>query len=822
MPKSLLVDPAVVRRSDSLRFAKVAVNPPPTSVAEHRNTLGDQGLVSLLRDMLLIREFETMLDGVKRNGRYRDIEYRHMGPAHLSLGQEAAAVGQAAGLELDDHIFGSHRSHGEVIAKAMTAIRQMSDSDLETMMEQFRGGVVLRSIEDALDELATSRAEDFFLYGFLAEIFARRTGFNLGMSGSMHAFFTPFGIFPNNAIVGASAPIAAGAGLFKRVNRKPGIAVANIGDASTGCGPVWESMNFAAMGQFRQLFEEGTRGGLPVLFFFVNNFYGMGGQTIGETMGYERLSRIGAGVNRQSMHAQTIDGNNPLAVREAVQRAKLALSAGEGPALLDCQTYRYSGHSTSDPGSYRTPQEIEMWKAIDPIASFASSLIDEGILDSDAFEQLTSWASSKVEKALKLASDYERSPLLDLSNDTAALSGMTFGHTTIDLADAPPAETSVPPAEASRVGQLAKKSRCGLLDGKRLSGAKAITYREALFEAVFEHATRDGRLVIYGEENRDWDGAFGVYRGLTEVLPYHRLFNAPISEAAIVGSAVGYGMEGGRALVELMYADFIGRAGDEIFNQLAKWRAMSGGLMDMPVVLRISVGARYGAQHSQDWSALPGHVPGLKVVYPATPYDAKGLMAEALSSNDPVVFFESQRSYDDVETYRSEGVPREYYRIPIGEPARVRAGEDLTLLSIGPVLGRCIEAAAQLEEREGWSVDVIDARSLVPFNPELVLESLSRTGRLVVVTDACARNSHASSLAQQLQVLAFDLLDAPAVVVGARNWVSPPLELEDHFFPSVESIINHVSELIYPLTSHSDRAHRDVLDQLASQMARGI
>jgi 2-oxoisovalerate dehydrogenase E1 component len=326
--------------------------------------------------------------------------------------------------------------------------------------------------------------------------------------------------------------------------------------------------------------------------------------------------------------------------------------------------------------------------------------------------------------------------------------------------------------------------------------------------------------VTYGEENRDWDGAFGVYRGLTELMPYHRLFNAPISEAAIVGSAVGYAIEGGRALVELMYADFIGRAGDEIFNQLAKWRAMSGGLLELPVVLRVSVGARYGAQHSQDWTALPAHVPGLKVVYPATPYDAKGLMAEALSSNDPVVFFESQRSYDDVERYRAE-VPAEYYRIPLGQPHVVRPGSDLTLLSIGPTLHRCVAVADQLAEAEGWQVEVIDARSLVPFDPTLVLESVARTGRLAIVTDACTRGSVAGSLAQELQVLAFDDLDAPVVVVGAQNWVSPPLELEDAFFPSAAAIVDAVTGLVLPGSTTPASAHARLRAARIAAMAQG-
>ena len=201
---------------------------------------------------------------------------------------------------------------------------------------------------------------------------------------------------------------------------------------------------------------------------------------------------------------------------------------------------------------------------------------------------------------------------------------------------------------------IMRKARSGIAeDGSQLSPMRAVTLRDALSEAILHHLIHDESLIAYGEECRDWGGAFGVHRGFADIIPYHRLFNSPISEAAIVSTAVGYALAGGRALIELMYADFIGRAGDEIFNQLAKWQAMSAGELRLPVVLRVSVGSKYGAQHSQDWTSLVTHVPGLRVVYPATPHDAKGLMATALAGNDPTMVFESQRLYDRVETFRA-------------------------------------------------------------------------------------------------------------------------------------------------------------------------
>jgi 2-oxoisovalerate dehydrogenase E1 component len=251
-----------------------------------------------------------------------------------------------------------------------------------------------------------------------------------------------------------------------------------------------------------------------------------------------------------------------------------------------------------------------------------------------------------------------------------------------------------------------------------------------------------------------------------------------------------------------MYCDFLGRSGDEVFNQLPKWQAMSGNLIKMPVVLRVSVGSKYGAQHSQDWSSLVAHIPGIKVVFPATPYDAKGLMNAALQGTDPVIFFESQRLYGMGEEFHKEGVPEDYYEIPLGEPDIKRSGEDVTILTIGATLYRAREAAELLQEKYGMSAEIIDARSLVPFNYELVLESLKKTGRILLVSDASERGSYLKDLAQNITELAFDDLDAPPVVVGSRNWITPAYELEDFFFPQASWILDAIHEKIVPLKNH--------------------
>ncbi len=806
MPKAVMIDPADVRSKRVLSFSPIPLNQYDRSVTDElaSGAFAKADLVRIQRDMMIIRAFEEMLDSVKKQGHYKNIEYNHRGPAHLSIGQEASAVGQAYLLDTIDHIFGSHRSHGEILAKSLSAIEKLDEQGLWSIMRNYFGGDALRVVEKDAKGNTKDLAIDFIVYGTLAEIFARDTGVNRGFGGSMHAFFPPFGVYPNNAIVGGSADIAVGAALFKHVNRKPGIVIANIGDAAAGCGPTWEALCFATMDQFKELWEGSHRGGLPLIINFVNNFYGMGGQPVGETMGFKVLARMGAGLAPNQMHAERVDGFNPLAVVDAVRRKREIIQRGDGPVLLDTVTYRFSGHSPSDASSYREKGEVEAWQEVDPINTFAANLIEAGACTQAGIEEMQAWVDDIIMKAYRKAIDLQISPRADQKGARSRLEQSMFSHSRVEkMAEGKP-EVKHPLAENPRTQQLAKRSRSGLDDaGKPLPKQRTIGIRDALFEAIADRFYADPTLIAYGEENRDWGGAFAVYRGLTEALPYHRLFNSPISEGAIVGTAVGYGLEGGRVLAELMYCDFMGRAGDEIFNQLAKWQAMSGGLLKMPVVLRVSVGSKYGAQHSQDWTSMCAHIPGLKVVFPATPYDAKGLMYSALLGTDPVIFFESQRLYDQPELFHDGGVPTGAYEIPIGEPDVKKAGSDLTILSIGATLYRAIDAAKTLESNYGISCEIIDARSIVPFNFAKVIESVKKTRKIVLTSDACERGSALQTFAAKITQFAFDELDAPPVVVGARNWITPADEIEDAFFPQPADIIDAVHVHILPLAGYS-------------------
>ena len=807
MPKSLYVDPDKMRAEGKITFKDIPINVYKKSVKEEveEGNYTKEDLLRIYRDMSICREFEDMLNQIKTQAKYADVETTYPGPAHLSLGQEAAAVGEAYLLGKEDFTFGSHRSHSEILAKGLSCIQKLSDKELMDTMENFFDGKTLKAIqtvskaEGDVKELAI----EFLVYGALAELFARENGFHKGLGGSMHAFFLPFGIYPNNALVGGSATIATGASLFKKCNDKDGVVVANLGDGSMGRGPVWEALSFATMDQYRTLWEEGKKGGLPLIFNINNNSYGMGGQTCGETMGYGELARMGAGVTESQLHAERVDGYNPLAVIDAYRRKLPLVKSGEGPVFLDVVTYRLLGHSTSDQNAYRTKEEIEAWRAQDPLITFRKAIVDAGIAEDSEFDDIWAKTKERMARICRLAADKDASPYLDFDKDPAIIERLMLnnGHQrSMDTTRDP--SVMGPKENCKRYNDIQKKVRTHYIDGTEVSSMKRYNIRDAIFEPMFNKYYEDPTLIAYGEDVRDWGGAFAVYRGFTDVIPYSRLFNSPISETAIVGTGVGYTMCGGRAVVELMYGDFIGCCGDEIFNQMAKWQAMSAGILKMPLILRVSVGSKYGAQHSQDWTAMCAHVPGLKVCFPATPYEAKGLMQAALNGTDPVVFFESQRIYDIGEKFHEGGVPKEEYEITMGDVDVITEGSDITILTVGATLYRAYDAVKELKEKYGISAELINLHSLVPLDYTKILESVKKTGKVVLASDACARGSFLDDVAKNITTLAFDYLDAPPAIVGAQNWITPPFEYDKYFFPQKEWILDAINEKIMPLKDY--------------------
>ena len=805
MPKSTAVDTSV-RQAGMLVLEDIPLNQYQSKLSDVKNKFSKTDLVHMYEDMCLIREFEVMLEGIRTVKTYNGVDYSYTGPAHCSHGQEALAVGQAYVLDENDFSFGTHRSHGEVLSRAMIAIRRFDEQKLYDIMHDFKDGALLRNVEKFSKNCGDVRAlaKDFFLYGFMTELFGREIGFTGGLGNSMHVFFTPFGIYPNNAIVGASGGIGTGVALFKKLSKQPGICVVNSGDGSLSTGHAWEAMGFATMNQYKTLWEDAYNGGLPILFNFVNNFYAMSGQTDKETTGYDVLARVGAAFNKEQMHTERIDGYNIFAVIDAFKRKKQILLNKKGPVLLDTITYRHTGHSVTDQMAYRSREEMDMWRKIDSLAGMRNDLIDAKMITQAAAEENEKNTKDFITQILKKAVDTEFSPRMNFFKEPDAIAKCMFSneHTLKQSEDKP--DVIGKKEDNPRLKKISRKHRKAVDEtGKPVSALKMYTYRDAIFEALLDKFYEDSSMVLFGEDVREHGNSFGVLQGMYESVPYHRLFNTPIAEGAIVNAAVGYAMAGGRAVPEIMWCDFLGRCGDELFNQLAKWQGMSAGCLKMPCTVRVSVGAFYGAQHSQDWTSLCTHVPGLKIVYPATPYDAKGLLNTALASSDPVMFFESQKLYDMGEHFAPAGVPAEYYEVSLGKADVKRQGSDLTIVTIGPTLYVALEAAEILSERFGMETEVIDARTLVPFDYDTVIESVKKTNKVLFISDACERGSYIHTLASNITEFAFDYLDAPPVCLGAHNWVSPCPELEKFFYPQKELVLDYINEKIVHLDGHT-------------------
>jgi len=318
-------------------------------------------------------------------------------------------------------------------------------------------------------------------------------------------------------------------------------------------------------------------------------------------------------------------------------------------------------------------------------------------------------------------------------------------------------------------------------------------YRDALRAALAEEMRRDSRVFVIGEEVGRYGGAYAVTKGLIEEFGAERLVDAPISEASTVGLGVGAAVMGLRPVVELMYVDFIGLAGDQIANQMAKLRYMTGGQVKVPMVLRTQggTGRSAGAQHSQSLEAWLVHVPGLRVVMPATPADAKGLLKSAIRSDDPVVFLEHKALY----ALKGE-VPEGEHLVPLGRARLAREGGGVSLISYSRMVHFALEAA-QLLEKEGIDAEVLDLRSLAPLDWEAVLASVRKTRRAAVVSEAHRTAGFAAELAARIGEEAFDLLEAPVARVTAKDVPVPATHLEKLSIPSVDEIAQAARNLVH-------------------------
>ncbi len=717
---------------------------------------------AILEDMLVIRELEEMIVKL-RSGAYEPIrEFNYRGPTHVSVGQEGTAAGACSALELADNITSTHRGHGESLAKGTVAIRQMTDDQLRKRVPTCKPGKHEDLVEAALEE---------HVYRTIGELFGKDEGYCRGRGGSMHIADFTVGHLGANAIVGGGVPIATGAAMANRYLKRGNVVCCFAGDGAYSNGVVLEALNWAAQAQFTNHLADGHKFGLPIIFLVCNNHYGMTGRCDDEVMGVSRMARRAAGFSESNMHAEVVNGMNVLAVRDAVKRASKLCREGKGPVLLDVDTYRYWGHSLSDPrNEYRTKEEEAAWKAIDAIEAYKKELLEAKVLDAKGIAAIEERVSARNARAAKRAA---------AAADPAPQDVLTFMYTDT--------KCETVPAEFAKVELVGP-----LPEIKRVNGE--LTYKDALKEALIQEMARDSRVVFYGEDVADYGGAFKVTKGLLEAFGRERVFNTPISEACICGTGCGAAMNGLRPVVELMYFDFALMSSDQISNQAAKWHYMSGAQTEVPLVIRCSAGAGkgYGGQHSQTLESMFCHIPGLYVVYPASPYDAKGMLKSAIRDNNPVMFVESQALYG-----MKGQVPEGDYLVPLGVADVKREGTDITLVAWGPVVHDCLMAADKLKAERGVNAEVIDLRSLVPLDMETVLRSVQKTGRCVVASQAIHIGSYTAEVASTIQDEAFDYLDAPVKRVGARNGIAPQSHiLEAAFLPNANDILGAANAIL--------------------------
>jgi 2-oxoisovalerate dehydrogenase E1 component len=659
-----------------------------------------QLLTSMLSQLVLIRTFEEFVLELAGEGLIH-------GPAHSSIGQEGGAVGSIIGLTSQDTVNGSHRGHHQFLAKVLTHCHPEGIDPTKPWPDDVRA-VVLKS---------------------LAEICGLDRGFSHGRGGSMHLKWKNAGAIGTNAIVGGGVPLAAGSAWAHRQAGTDAVAVTYFGDGAANIGSTLETFNLAAAWK------------LPLCFFVENNRYAVS-TSVEEATGEPRLSARGPGFGIRSWK---VDGMNPLAVYLAMRQALQHMRAGNGPALIEADVYRYFHQNGAFPGSafrYRTREEEAAWRARDPIDQLRAQLVRRGILADD-----------------------------DVDHAIAAGKALMADVGEVLLEPKPggkPKERRIKPAEwpdpafanVGVRGDLSEFAGAPLADRDTFTGTVAETkFIDAVAGVMDRRMSTDERIVVLGEDvHRLNGGTNGATRGLKDKFP-DRILGTPISENAFAGLGGGIALDGRfRPVVEFMYADFMWVAADQLFNQIAKARHMFGGDDPVPIVLRskVAMGTGYGSQHSMDPAGVFATAPGWRIVAPSTPFDYVGLMNSALRCEDPVLVLEH------VDLYNSLGegpVDDLDFCLPVGKAAVRRAGSDVTILSYLAMTPYALEAV----EQAGVDAEVIDLRWLdrASIDWETIGASIQKTNNVLIAEQGALGTSYGGWLADEIQRRFFDWLDHP-------------------------------------------------------------
>jgi len=649
----------------------------------------------LLRRMLLVREFELHLSRAYAAGELPTEAI------HLSIGQEATAVGACAALCPADTIVTTHRGHGHMLARG---------ADPQAMMD---------------------------------ELYGKASGLCGGKGGSMHVTDARIGALGANGIVGASPLIATGAALAAAQTGSGSVSVAFLGDGATNQGMSHEAFNFAAVFS------------LPAVFVIENNLYGEF-TPLGQHCRVERLADRAAAYG---MPGVQVDGNDVEAVRLAVGEAADRARSGDGPSLVECLTYRWHGHMEGETTSYRSSDEVAEWRQRDPVERWARHVVAEDIVTLDDLQGMRHDAVRAVE---------------EMAERAIAAADPSF--------DA--VETDVFSPESPDLYVLGS-------DVAPCSG-REISYSAGLREALVGEMERDQSVFLLGEDVSH-GGYFAVTAGLGDEFP-SRVLDTPISEYAIVGSAVGAAMCGQRPIAEILFADFLTTCMDPLVNQAAKLRYMSGGQYALPMVVRCPGGAGLGmaAQHSQSFETLLAGIPGLIVVAPATPADAKGLLTAAIRSSNPVLVIENKLLYLEIGP-----VPVGEYVVPLGRAAVRRVGGDVTLVAVGGMVPTALRAAEGLAT-EGVDVEVVDVRTVWPLDAATIVESVARTRHLVTVEEAPRSYGFGAEVAARVaESLPPSTLRAPIRRVASLAVPIPYARILEHAaIPNIQRIRDAVLETV--------------------------
>ncbi len=621
------------------------------------------------------------------------------GTAHSYVGQEAVAAGACANLTKDDFVVSHHRGHGHCIAKGASSDKMM------------------------------------------AELMGRVTGYCKGLGGSMHIADLDLNILGANGIVGAGIGIGTGAALSNKMRGNKAVGVVFFGDGASNEGIFHECLNLASVWK------------LPVVYLCENNQYALS-TAMSDSTSIDRFSKRAAAY---SMPGVTVDGNDVLAVFEAVKEATARARAGQGPSLIEALTYRWGDHSMrANLPRYRADQEVDDWKALDAIARFEDVMRKKHKIAQSRIDAIRAEVEAELDAAKQFAETSAEPTLQDLDNAVYA-----------------------PHYQAKEPSN---------------PGTRELLFAEAIKEALAQEMQRDPRVFVLGEDVGKIGGIFAASRGLIEQFGSERVRDTPISEQAIAACAVGAAVTGLRPVAEVQIFDFVTLMMDMIVNQAAKFRFMLGGKPTVPLVIRGPQGGgiRLAAQHSQSLEVWFTHVPGLVVLAPSSPYEAKGLLTSAMREDNPVVFLEHKLLY----VGKKGPVPEQPYAIPIGKAAIKRHGEDVTLVATLAMVDIALQAATLLEA-EGISVEVIDPRTLRPLDEESILKSVKKTSRLVIAHEGWKRWGFGAEVAAMVAEHGIDWLDAPIVRVGARDAPMPYNDkLERLVIPQTQDIVAAVKAVV--------------------------